>query len=581
MVSNEVFVGAGTMATLVPEMDMYFDDCVVTFGSAEVPNLNIVVLETTDQEKFKLITNLYQGCRVKVVSGTGGAVFYASVNSNDSKSFTLDSDVSVITTGTEVVHVTLLSFGAPVIAPTSYTNSALGSPKLLSDNWLGLVNSFSPPSVDAQLVSLNLVGGNTRNIGLQYKGAETVSGGSLDISMNNGSWLFYALGKVSALTNSGSDSSEAWDASTENKFIYNSGGVGISRVITGGIEYPPLSTTTDTVEGTLSNLPAYDEIASADFLTYTFDETNGASLPSFGLDVSYRKAGVSASTPVDNLTPHENIYSRIFTGCQVNTLTLNFESESELKTSLDLVCRRVFDAPSNSVVQNTVATAYTANATSLVLADASGFGSTGRGTINGVEFTWSAKSTNTLTITALTSSFPVGAIVMLEADDYVPHNGKLNTSDLQNFSATASDNYPFMFSDGALKVFSETYARVKSGSITINNNITPARYIGNTSRQVMNEHIPAQRTYEISMTALITDTTLWDELRKDNESVGFIELNFTKESGEFIKLKLTDFIINTVDIPFPEDKGAIEVSFTASARTLNNAQYKGKWALMH
>ena len=97
----------------------------------------------------------------------------------------------------------------------------------------------------------------------------------------------------------------------------------------------------------------------------------------------------------------------------------------------------------------------------------------------------------------------------------------------------------------------------------------------------MNEHIAAQRTYEISMTALITDTKLWDELRKDNESVGFIELNFTKESGEFIKLKLTDFIIQTVDIPFPEDKGAIEVTFTASARTLTNAQYKGKWALMH
>ena len=51
MVSNEVFVGAGTMATLVPEMDMYFDSMVVTH-----PNLNTVVLASADSSKFKFLT---------------------------------------------------------------------------------------------------------------------------------------------------------------------------------------------------------------------------------------------------------------------------------------------------------------------------------------------------------------------------------------------------------------------------------------------------------------------------------------------------------------------------------------------
>ena len=97
----------------------------------------------------------------------------------------------------------------------------------------------------------------------------------------------------------------------------------------------------------------------------------------------------------------------------------------------------------------------------------------------------------------------------------------------------------------------------------------------------MNEHIPAQRTYEVSMVVLITDTTLWDELRKETESTGDIELHFSKSGDNFIKLALRDYVIQTVDIPFPEDKGAIEATFTASARTLVNAQYKGKWALMH
>ena len=55
MVSNEVFVGAGTMATLVPEMDMYFDSMLVTH-----PNLNTVVLASTDSSKFKFLTNLYK-----------------------------------------------------------------------------------------------------------------------------------------------------------------------------------------------------------------------------------------------------------------------------------------------------------------------------------------------------------------------------------------------------------------------------------------------------------------------------------------------------------------------------------------
>jgi len=508
MVSNEVFVGAGTMATLVPEMDMYFDSMVVTH-----PNLNTVVLASADSSKFKFLTNLYVGCRAKVTDSSS-EVYQVMVTSNTENSFTFDSDVSDIGSSTENVDVKLLGFGAPVIAPST-TNQ-----KLLSDNWLGLVNSFSPPSVDVETKQLALMGGNTRNLSLQYRGAETVSGGSLDISLNNGSWLYYALGKVTAL--GATNNSVDWTASTDDKFIANATSTGIVRVPNDdGIEYPPLSTSTADTDAADHSLANYNEIASNSVLTYTFGEANGASLPSFGLDVSYRKADVAATTAVDNLTPHENIYSRIFTGCQVNTLTLNFEEGQELKTSLDLVTRRVYD-----VVTDT-------------------------------------------------------------ENNYVPHNGKLNPSDLKNFSTTASDNYPFMFSDGALTVFGQTFGRVKSGSVTINNNITPQRYIGNTSRQVMNEHIPAQRTYEISMTALITDTTLWDELRKEDGEVTaadkLLTLNFTKNANELIKMSFSDYIIQTVDIPFPEDKGAIEVTFTASARTLvsNSCQYTGKWALMH
>ena len=59
MVSNEVFVGAGTMATLVPEMDMYFDGMVVTYGDVDDTDLNKAALAPTDSSKFKFLTNLY------------------------------------------------------------------------------------------------------------------------------------------------------------------------------------------------------------------------------------------------------------------------------------------------------------------------------------------------------------------------------------------------------------------------------------------------------------------------------------------------------------------------------------------
>ena len=79
---------------------------------------------------------------------------------------------------------------------------------------------------------------------------------------------------------------------------------------------------------------------------------------------------------------------------------------------------------------------------------------------------------------------------------------------------------------------------------------------------------------------LITDTELWDEMRSANESTGAMRLKFTKDSGEEIDIQLADYTINTVNIPFPEDKGAVEVEVTASARTLTTTTYTGKWAIM-
>ena len=77
-----------------------------------------------------------------------------------------------------------------------------------------------------------------------------------------------------------------------------------------------------------------------------------------------------------------------------------------------------------TVATTTIASNYTDGATSLVLTDASGFASSGTGTIftsgtgpaNGVTFTWTNKSTNTLTVPDLDANYSAGVTVTASGD---------------------------------------------------------------------------------------------------------------------------------------------------------------------
>lgn len=506
MVSNEVFVGANAQVGLCPELDLYFD--AGTVGGSGLT----FQLSGGQQSVTALIPDLYSGCTVKVEQDDASDLdtAYRTVVTNTATTFTLDAALPN-TSGTH--NLTVMSFGAPAYGPKK---SSTGT--ILSDNWLGLVNTFTPPNVEVEMKQLNLAVAGGRNYDYQYKGAETVSGGSLDLSLNNGSWLYYALGKISTLSG-GSTTITADNSGADNGIGYDTSNKRIVRVRDSNI-FP------EVYDGSAGN--SEDNLGPGSFnfynnvsnFTYTFGEADDDVLPSFALDVVYRKAGQSGTTVLDSNTPNENMYSRIFTGCQVNTLTLNFEESQEVKASVDLVTRRAFDAPDGY----------------LPLAG------------NGPD------------LTAPTNTSGESAMI--------------------NYSATLADNYPFLFSDGAITLFGQSMARIKSGSLTINNNLTPQRFVGNYNRQTMSAHIPGQRTYELSLTMLITDTKLWDEMRSANESTGALRLKFTKDSGEEIDIQLADYTINSVNVPFPEDKGAVEVEVVASARTLTTATYTGKWAIM-
>ena len=408
--------------------------------------------------------------------------------------------------------------------------------RLLADNWLGLVNTVTPPNVEVEMKQLNLALSGTRNFAFQYKGAETISGGSMDLSVNNPQWLYYALGKISSLTANGSlgsavagkawRSTEANHANGDTLFVDDTdaddiGGPFFHKVYNNKVIAPPV-VLGDGV--TIANVKEYDTVDSTtEFATkkidYTFAEANGERLPTFALEVTNEKGSVTSSTfAVDTNNPNENIHTRIFTGNMLNSLTFNFEEGQELKMSLDFLGLRAIDAPNYYVPLN-------------------------------------YETTNNETRTS---------------------------SNLHNFNATDDFNKPFFYFDGTLKVFGQEYGRVKTGSLTITNNVAAHRFIGNYNREKTSVNIPAQRTYEMTFTVLVTDTQIWDELRSSTEQGGSadseeIQLLFRKDTGEEIKLLLRDYYVTGSTIPIPEDKGPIEVEMTIMARNMEAATASTTW----
>ena len=518
MVSNEVYTGAGASATLIPEADLDVSMQLGTIaiaanklglafknsasGTIDRTSLSWGANATggSDHVKNRLPVNIYQGCFANVskyASGSTSEVTLGTfvIKSNDSYSITFDRELS--STNSDRFSLKILGFGIPLFTPSVIDNKHT----LLADNWLGLVNTITAPSVDAEMKQLNLGLGGTRNFGFQYKGAESYGSASIDVSLNNGSWLYYALGSKTFTATQDSSNTLANSASNGSVYFDNTNKT-FHRREEGTISPPKTFGTAD------SSLLKWNS-AKVD---YTFTEAEGATLPSFALEFTNEKGNVTDANYFQDAND-ERLFSRIFTGCQVNTFTMNFEEGQELKATIDAVTRRGYDSNEN----------------------------------------------------------------------YTPKRRVRTASSLFNHNLSA-DNLPFMFSDGTVQAFGQNLARVKSGTLTINNNITPQRYIGEYDRSIVSAHQPAQRTYEVSLNLQVTDRLIFDELRgADEVTLGDIVLTFDKNSTadtDKITITLKDYIVQSVDIPFPDDKGMIDVAVTLSARTLHECKYHGKWIII-
>ena len=141
-----------------------------------------------------------------------------------------------------------------------------------------------------------------------------------------------------------------------------------------------------------------------------------------------------------------------------------------------------------------------------------------------------------------------------------------------NANITQSFIDPFFFSNGSISLFGQEFLKVNSFSLSLQNTLTDKRYVGQYNNQIK-DFVTGQRTYEITMQALVTDRRLFDELRNASPhriSLGEtadgtnakITLMFTKSNGESIKLEFDDYMVSASTWPLQDDRGPVLVDFT-------------------
>ena len=166
-----------------------------------------------------------------------------------------------------------------------------------------------------------------------------------------------------------------------------------------------------------------------------------------------------------------------------------------------------------------------------------------------------------------------------KTEAYDARRGVTDETAFYNFSSVPEFREPFFFSDGTFSVFGQSFLKIDSLTLNMNNTLVDKRFLGVGNKSIQ-ESIPSQRTYEIQFTGHVTDNLLYNELLNSVENITQdIELVFTKSSGERITLKFKDYFISANNFPIAEDKGPIAVEATIMARNLEECKVRTHWLL--
>jgi len=164
-------------------------------------------------------------------------------------------------------------------------------------------------------------------------------------------------------------------------------------------------------------------------------------------------------------------------------------------------------------------------------------------------------------------------------ESYDARRGVTDETTFFNFSSVGEFREPFFFSDGTFKVFNQSFLKINSLTINMNNNLQERRFLGVGNKSVQ-EAIPAQRTYEITFTGHVTDDLLYRELLNSTENTTqTMEIIFEKANGEKITLKFSDYFVTANNFPIPDDKGPIVVEATVMPRNLSECKVLTHWML--
>ena len=543
MVNNNIFLGSGASTTLIPEQDIY----IPLDGTGGGVSTVTLTPNTAFTSVFKLVPNIYIGCTVDIFTASNVLISSHSVASNATGVITLGSAVGTGTVG----YALLRAYGSPAPHPEVSSKQTL-----LGDNWLGLMESVTFPTLSQDLKQMNLGLGGTRNFSFQYKGVRTADNGSLALVANTGSWLYYAFGGMTSIAYTaqslggfalkavgGAAFSEEEPAEihttaggdTEHDVVFIEGSSGTAtgaevnkngpffyRTVKGDEKVVP------PIDHSLVNLAGVEALTrtsgSSDLITYTIEELNTDQLPSFSLEQSMAKDPATLTTDSTSSLDESANFVRIARGCRINSLTIEASEGEELKMNMDINARLVDS------------------------------------------------------ITDLYRSASVTPAT------YISRASQVSNENLFNWNAGTANGAPFFFSEGTFSVFGQQFLKVNSVSIAINNNLMDKRYMG--GHRDMKEGIPAQRSYEISFEAVVTDDQLFKEMLNETENVdtaagSMVEFVFTKgDTSEQITLKFKNYFLDTTEITIPDDKGPVTFASTIKPRDLAECVVKTDFVLL-
>ena len=616
VLNKDIFLGAGTTLTFIPECDLYLgvgrqsdDSAFPTNGSLTT---NEVKASAGFLSNFSLVENLYVGCLVERYSGADDTL----ISTNRIKS---NTSTTITTTHTFQPHqddyFVIKAYGAPTPATTSTAK------RLLSDQWLGILESATFPTVEPDFKQLNLSLGGSRNFTYQYKGITNFGTADLGVVANHGAWLYYFLGRCTNINCSTAELA-ASDNSPDDRFTADSNdanaimiegldsaganvSVGAGKDISGFADTgpffyrtigqdicPPLA---DNAVAVISNMDALTRptittsghITNA--ITYTFQESDSDTLPSFAIERSDSK--LAATTPFRTDTTSISITSGSTTSGST-TITFADNANSALMQVGMLIS-------GTGIPAHTRIAQITSGVKAELSNPASATGSSLTFTLTEDEdnsFVQIARGcrVNTLTMTANENEEVKMTLNLNTRNVHLPseteqYDARRAVSDERSFfnfeasttGANSSQEFrePFFFSDGTFKVLGQEFLKINTLTLTMNNNLQDRRFLGVGSKEVQ-EAIPAQRNYEIQFTGHVTDNALYKALRDDSENITqTIELVFNKPNGEAITLNFTDYFVSANNFPIVDDNSPLAIEATVMPRNLSLCTVKTHWIL--